>query len=479
MARRASPAALLAAALLAAGCAERQAGASGSGQNLLLLTLCGVRPDILDGCVADGSAPNLAALRRRAAVAAAVTSASTDCHAAHAALLASLAPELASSGHHAAAFVSRSELHAGRDVARGFAEFSTPSIDRFALAFVGPGAASTRLRRGAAATAEAARSWLARATTPFFLWVQLDGLAVEGGGEEPPGRERARARLLEIDAALGPLLDVLRRAGRDARTIVAVAGDHGEALGGAEGFGHRRPLPAVLAVPLWIVDPGETEAGRWPSPASSRELAPALARRLLPGSPLAALTGREPGGATAPGRRVPGSGRTPWFVERGDLPPTEEQARAWLPALREVDREAGAPRDPACLELHVAALLALPSRNEKEEAELRELAGRAGELPGAEHPFAATFFARADLHPAPVDPSERMRAAAAAVSGAPWYFPAVRALASLRQLQFDPAGALAALEEFGARAPLAPAARVEFERMLEETRALLARPRPR
>jgi len=84
-------------------------------------------------------------------------------------------------------------------------------------------------------------------------------------------------------------------------------------------------------------------------------------------------------------------------------------------------------------------------------------------------PLAAVLLARAGGE-LDVSPARREEAARAAVRAAPWYFPAVRALAVLQQQSLQPQRALATLERFGATAPLSPAARVEFEKQIELTR---------
>jgi hypothetical protein len=467
----------VAAAAGGAGCGdgdEASAPARGSGENLLWISLCGVRADVLDECIADGSAPAFAGLKRRGGSMAATGMAlSSNCRGARLGPE-NLAAELTGAGCGTAAFVSRSELAPIGEERSSFARFSLPPIERFSVALAGPDAAPLHLRRSAAATSEEACAWLAHEPSPFLLWVQWNGLAVEEAVDAPPTRADARARLLGIDRALATLLAALDVAGRGARTVIVVAGDHGEALGEEDGaYGHRRPLDAVKQIPLWIVCPESVAppADARP-PRSIDEALPLLLARLSSRAtpPPAWDLGPDPfDRADAP--------PLPWFVERGLVPLTEAQARALLPELRRLRSESKRD-DLDVVELEAAALLALPKRDAAEEQELRALAPAIAAAANAEHPFAATLHARAEL--GPVDADERRKAAEAAVRGAPWWFPAVQTLAVRLQGRPDPAGgsaALAVLERFGRTAPLSSAARAEWEKRLAQSRANLAPPK--
>src|SRR5262249_24986487 len=132
------------------------------------------------------------------------------------------------------------------------------------------------------------------------------------------------------------------------------------------------------------------------------------------------------------------AGPLPLDVERGALPLAEETARARLPRIRE---ELAARPDALPIAEHYLAApspLATPTDEEKRElheAQARWLEAVAAGLP--RRPFAATLLARAggELE---LSAARRDAAARAAVRAAPWWFPAVRALAVLEQQSLQP-----------------------------------------
>jgi hypothetical protein len=354
----------------------------------------------------------------------------------------------------------------------GFATYDVPPLDRVAGDLFGEKAAAVRLRRAPEETARAAVDWLAHARSPFFLWVELDALAIEAA-ESPEGlATAAEQRLHAVDIAVGALLRELARAGRDRRTIVVLTADHGEAFGEEGWYGHRRALPCVARVPLWIADP-EVAGGAAGSLRSSRDFAPWVTRRLgLTSEPDVAPPVSTPANATV---REPdlalGAAPAPFVVERGEVPRTDDAARTLLPALRPLVAS-GPPEHVEAAELYVAALLALKPRSADEEAEL--VAARKRWLDAIlarppRTPLLPAFFARSDLNP-DATAERRLEIARAGVAAAPWYFPAVRALAATQMMRMDAAGSIATLEQFGRDAPLSPAARAEFEKKLEENR---------
>src|SRR5262249_33730626 len=115
----------------------------------------------------------------------------------------------------------------------------------------------------------------------------------------------------------------------------------------------------VARVPLWIADP-EVAGGAAGSLRSSRDFAPWVARRLgLPSAPNAAPP--DPAQASPTAREpelVRGAAPAPFVVERGEVPLTDDAARALLPALRPLVAS-GPPENVDAAELYVAALLAL------------------------------------------------------------------------------------------------------------------------
>lgn len=89
---------------------------------------------------------------------------------------------------------------------------------------------------------------------------------------------RYDAGIFGADRMIGHLLDGLRERGLLDRTIIAVVGDHGEALGDHDYyFGHGRlPYDASARVPLLIRPAGGTSGRRVVRPVSSLGLAPTL-----------------------------------------------------------------------------------------------------------------------------------------------------------------------------------------------------------
>ena len=137
---------------------------------------------------------------------------------------------------------------------------------------------------------------------PFFAWVHLyDAHAPYN----PPEPYRARfadrpydGEIAEVDSEVGRLLDALDRRGWSARTVVAVAGDHGESLGEHGELTHGLLIyEATLHVPLLIRAPNVLPHGLVAeTPVSLADLAPTLAGLLgrslvAPGA--ASLDGRD------------------------------------------------------------------------------------------------------------------------------------------------------------------------------------------
>ena len=472
--------------------------------NVVLVTACGLRCDLLDEACRSGATPALARLRADAAFASPVTTPSSDCLAAHASLfLGARAAELgivgpasdvlpargsswvsvaAARGARTAAFLSRMLVDRG-DVDGesdfGFAALDLPPLERFGVKTFGSDAAALSPRRDDEATLAAALAWLHRAATPFVLWIELDALALETGAPAERLREAAGLRLAALDRAVAAIRAELARADRDRRTTLVLAADHGEALGEESTFGHRAPLACVACVPLWIVDPDAPDAWRGGAIASLADFAPRLLARWSGAPPPAASSAGATGElAGAVAGAVAGrtdhefayAGPLALDYEHGTPPLTEEEARARLPRIR-ADLAARPDALPIA-EHYVAALAALEAPTDDEERERRDAQARWLERVAAgmpRRPLAAVLLARAGGE-LDVSPARREEAARAAVRAAPWYFPAVRALAVLQQQSLQPQRALATLERFGATAPLSPAARVEFEKQIELTR---------
>ena len=358
-----------------AGCEPNSPAAAAAPANTLLITLCGVRADLLAQVAAEGNAPALAKLQAPAPWAATFASANHDCATLHRTfLLAAVhrAPPISS-----AVFHSHSDLF-GIGVGALCAPEDGPVLERFGYEIDGPDAVPTSLRREAIATADCAIAWLAHATTPFFLLVQLDARRDGSTAASATDTEReadACAELRALDVAVGKLSAELSRAGRDRRTEVIVviddaAADHPE----SSKTGRARPIPR-----LWSKPP-------------------------------------EPVGFCA-----------------------------------------GAAFEYSSLDNE-------PNPAPRDDPRTLTLAAR-GEGEGEGEPK--------------LDVVQRLAKADEACRVAPWYFPAFRAAATLRQQRGDVAGALAVLDRYEQTAPLSPDARAAFAELHASTRARLEAALPR
>ena len=140
-----------------------------------------------------------------------------------------LAEILQREGYHTAAFVGAFVLDARFGLAQGFDHYddsTAPESARGAFGFD---------ERKAPATTDAAIAWLEEASgTPFFLWVHyFDPHAAydpHEGDPELAGLLPYDAEIGFMDREIGRLLEHLRATGRDRKTLVVVAADHGEGL---------------------------------------------------------------------------------------------------------------------------------------------------------------------------------------------------------------------------------------------------------
>ncbi len=172
-----------------------------------------------------------------------------------------LAERLSRLGYQSAAFVAAFPLAGAFGFGRGFAVFDEGLV---------PAAQSGQVaERPADAVAGAALPWLqaaaARDDAPFFAWVHFFD---PHQPYAPPEPLRARfadpydGEIAFVDSQVGRLLEVLRRAGVEERTIVIVVSDHGESLGEHGESTHGLLLyEATLRVPLLMAGPG-VPAGR-------------------------------------------------------------------------------------------------------------------------------------------------------------------------------------------------------------------------
>ena len=142
--------------------------------------------------------------------------------------------------------------------------------------------------RPASAVVDRALAWLEtrlapspQPPAPFFLWVHLyDPHAPYTPPQEflLPGRTPYDGEIAYADAQLARVFDRLRAARLMDRTVVVVAGDHGEGLGEHGERTHGMLVyDSTLRVPLVIGTPGR-EAGTSDEPVSLVDLAPTLLR---------------------------------------------------------------------------------------------------------------------------------------------------------------------------------------------------------
>ena len=114
--------------------------------------------------------------------------------------------------------------------------------------------------------ARLAEEWLSRDTGPFFLWIHMFD---PHAPYDAPGSWRERfsdpydAEIAFADEALGKILESLRSRGLLDRTLIVVAGDHGESLGEHGERTHGVFLfEGAVRVPLIFRYPGILPAGR-------------------------------------------------------------------------------------------------------------------------------------------------------------------------------------------------------------------------
>jgi choline-sulfatase len=212
--------------------------------------------------------------------------------------LPTLATLLKEKGWATGAFVGAFVLDRRFGLARGFDEYD----DRIGRARLGPSVLESE-RRCSVVAAAAAR-WIASQSGPFLAWVHFyDPHAPYD--PPPPQREEHAGRpydgeIAAADACLGQVMAAARgRAGE--RLLVAVTGDHGEALGD---HGERTHgffvYQSTLQVPLLMGGPGLERGARRGGLARAADVLPTLLARLglaapagLDGHDLLAATSRE------------------------------------------------------------------------------------------------------------------------------------------------------------------------------------------
>lgn len=291
---------LLCFALLATSCGRSRSQDHQRPLNLLLVTIDTVRADHI-GVYGDAAAetPSLDRLAREGVRFARASSPVPLTLPAHASILsgllpphhgvhnngaerfpdapATLATDLAAAGYRTGAFIGAFVLDHRFGLARGFQTYDD-DID-----INSQRAAGLDAERPGRVVTDRAVDWLEHGDgRPFFAWVHLyDAHAPY----EPPEPYRTRFRdapydgeIAEVDHEVGRLLAELDRLGVAAKTVVAVTGDHGEALGEHGELTHGLLLyEPTLHVPVIVRDPGVLPAG-WAvaTPVSLVDLAPTL-----------------------------------------------------------------------------------------------------------------------------------------------------------------------------------------------------------
>src|SRR5690606_23254266 len=130
--------------------------------------------------------------------------------------------------------------------------------------------------RPAADTVNMAIDWLGKsAHNPFLLWVHLyDPHEPYESHQDEFADEFTDnpydAEIAYMDRHIGRLLQSLKRLGVDDRTLIVIAGDHGEGLGDHHEATHGYlTYNTTMHVPLMLRLPGQPHAGlRIASPAS-------------------------------------------------------------------------------------------------------------------------------------------------------------------------------------------------------------------
>jgi arylsulfatase A-like enzyme/Flp pilus assembly protein TadD len=280
------------------GCSRIHPARSGKGFNLLLVTIDTVRADHI-GVYGYHSAetPTLDRLAASGVRLADVSSPVPLTAPAHASILTGLLPprhgvrnngaeglapttrtlatRLAAAGYRTGSFVGAFVLDHRFGFANGFARFDDE------IPF-DPNAGLEAERPGRVVV-DRALAWLDEPSEkPFFAWVHLyDAHAPY----KPPEPYRTRFRgalydgeIAEVDHQVGRLLEWLERSGHAATTVVAVAGDHGEALGEHGELTHGLLLyQGCLHVPVILSAPGLLPSGSVVTrPVSLVDLAPTL-----------------------------------------------------------------------------------------------------------------------------------------------------------------------------------------------------------
>lgn len=243
--------------------------------NVLLITLDTLRADRIGAYgYPSATTPNLDRLAREGVRFADATSQSPLTGPAHAALLTGIHPgrlgirnnastpisgdvvtvaeSLKNAGYRTGAFIGAFVVDRAYGFGQGFDVFDA-AFDSFRQEV------KIQVQRPAAEVVDPALAWMSTvpAGSPFFAWVHLYDAHTPYAAPAPFGAKfKARpydGEVAYVDAQVGRLLSALRASGTLDRTIVAVVGDHGEALGEHGEDDHGIFLyEAVMRIP-WIM----------------------------------------------------------------------------------------------------------------------------------------------------------------------------------------------------------------------------------
>ena len=161
----------------------------------------------------------------------------------------------------------------------------------------GPGGPQLESERPGSVVVDRSLAWLgASDPRPFFAWVHLYDAHAPYTPPEPFKSRHPDApydgEIASVDYQIGRLLDWLVQHGLAERTIVAVVGDHGEALGEHGELTHGLLLyEPTLRVPLLLRGPGLPAGAVLREPIGLADLAPTLAD--LAGAPFPAAPARD------------------------------------------------------------------------------------------------------------------------------------------------------------------------------------------
>jgi arylsulfatase A-like enzyme len=168
-----------------------------------------------------------------------------------------LAEILHGRGFRTAAFVATSVLASDRGLSRGFDVYRDTTTSR------DPGALP-RVRRLGNEVVDEALTWLkGHEDSPFFVWVHLYDAHAPYRTPEPYRTHYAadpyEGSLAFVDSQVDRVMQWLDSHQQLSRTLIVVAGDHGESLGDHEELEHGIFLyESVLHVPLIMRVPGVT-----------------------------------------------------------------------------------------------------------------------------------------------------------------------------------------------------------------------------